>query len=176
MNISDLNELFYKKLSERISKLRKIFILSYEAVAKGTGLTGVTIKKIEESKGTSYINSIIPIINFYGINHADFFNFSKPLPSETQLRKNMIAFHKEHNSTAYEVIFEKPDLIDLIELRLLDSTLFDTWVTDKDVFAFCKKNYKISYTSIPNTLDLAVKKGFLIREPSAKPKQYKKKL
>ena len=69
------------------------------------------------------------------------------------------------------------DLIGLIEFRLLATDLFSEWVTAEQVISYCKTKYKFEYlpSSTPNTVDNAVKKGWLVVDDKTKPKRYRKK-
>jgi len=171
--IEDLNEFAVKKLK----KLRNTLLLSYRQVEKGAGLKKNTYSKIESGAVLTNLRTVGALINFYGMEYHEFFNFVKELPSERTLRKKIETYHKIHNSSAYEVIYEQPDLIELIEYRLLLSDLFTDWIIAEEVITYCKKQYKYAYllSSVRNTLNNAVTKGWLVRDDKSKPKRYKKK-
>ncbi|SKC02786.1 hypothetical protein SAMN05660841_03711 [Sphingobacterium nematocida] len=50
---------------------------------------------------------------------------------------------------------------------------FENWVDEQGVIDYCKKNYSFIYDTATNTLNSAVKKGWLQRDDNASPKKYK---
>src|SRR5690606_34787092 len=168
-----LNDAAVKKLKD----LRNILLLSFSQVERGARLKKNKYSKIESGSILSNLNTIGSLINFYGIEYHDFFNFEKELPDEKTLRRKIEAYHKRHNSSDYKVIYEQPDLIEFIEFRLLKTSLFADWVTAEQLVTYCKGNHKYDYivSSARNTLNNAVKKGWLVVDDKAKPKRYKRK-
>lgn len=166
-----------KKTGRKLSSIRAILVLSRGTIGKKISVDGQTIGKLEEGKTGGYTDKLSTLIFFYGYTHKEFYDFDKPLPTEKQLKSRMKRFHESIGSDAYKIIYDRPDLIDLIEFRLLATDLFSDWATAEQVIAYCKTKYHYEYlpTSVPNTLDNAVKKGWLVVDEKAKPKRYRKK-
>ncbi|WP_262245730.1 hypothetical protein [Parapedobacter soli] len=166
-----------KKSGDKLLKTRAILVLSRGTIGKKISVDGQTIGSLEEGETGGHTDKLSALILFYGYTHKEFYDFDKPLPTERQLKSRMKRFHEAIGSDAYKIIYDRPDLIDLIEFRLLATDLFSEWVTAEQVISYCKTKYKFEYlpSSTPNTLDNAVKKGWLAVDEKAKPKRYRKK-
>ncbi|PWG81917.1 helix-turn-helix domain-containing protein [Pararcticibacter amylolyticus] len=161
------------KTGNKLRDLRNILLLAVNVVSKATGISDSTIDRIEKGDVGVGSGRIYSLISFYGFEYQDFFKFSRPLPTEDQLRRQMKRFHEQNGCDAYKIIYSQPDLITLIEHKLLKTELFNDWVIEKTVYKFCEENFGYQYNSILNTLDLAVKKQFLIHEENSSPKRFK---
>lgn len=175
--ISNLINSTNKKVGNRLYGLRALLIFSKNKIGSASGIDGQTIGNLEEGNTGGYTDKLSALILFYGYTHKEFYDFDKPLPTERQLKSRMKKFHESIGSDAYKIIYDRPDLIDLIEFRLLATDLFSEWVTAEQVISYCKTKYKFEYlpSSTPNTLDNAVKKGWLVVDDKTKPKRYRKK-
>ncbi|HWK58470.1 MAG TPA: hypothetical protein VNQ80_14090 [Parapedobacter sp.] len=165
------------KVAEKLYGLRALLLLSRPKIGAEVGVDSKTIGNFEEGRTGGQTDKLSALIFFYGFTHKEFYDFDKPLPTEKQLKSRMKRFHEAIGSDAYKIIYDRPDLIDLIEFRLLATDLFSEWVTAEQVISYCKTKYHYEYlpTSVPNTLDNAVKKGWLVVDDKAKPKRYRKK-
>ncbi|SEM84705.1 Helix-turn-helix [bacterium A37T11] len=172
----DLADHILGQLPRRLKETRELLGLSIQSVARVTHLDEEHIGSLENQASAPSLATLIPLLAFYGFSLTEFFNFSKALPSSQALKTKMMRFHEKYGTEAYKVVYNRPKLINFIESTLLETSLFDHWITDKEVYEYCKENYNYRFLrkSIPNTLDLAVEKGFLIRDPDASPKRYKK--
>lgn len=171
--IKDTND----KIGRKLKGLRGILLLSRRKIAKELSMDGQTVGNFEEGKTGGNSDKLSALILFYGYTHEEFYDFSKPLPTEKQLKSKMKRFHESIGSDAYKIIYDRPDLIDLIEFRLLDTDLFDDWQDADQVIEYCEAKYGYQYisTSVPNTLNNAVKKSWLIRDDKSRPKRYRRK-
>jgi transcriptional regulator with XRE-family HTH domain len=170
------NELAIKNNIETGKKLRAIrnlLVRKPEEIADVLTMTTNTLKNAEngENVGVEIINELIL---FYGYSLSEFYNL-RSLPTWKKLIKKIEETHKAINSKSYEILFDQPSLIDLIEHRLLDTDLFTIWTDENAVIRYCKDSYGYEYKSATNTLNNAVTKEWLIRDDSVKPKKYMKK-
>lgn len=170
------NELAIKNNIETGKKLRAIrnlLVRKPEEIADVLTMTTNTLKNAEngENVGVEIINELIL---FYGYSLSEFYNL-RSLPTWKKLIKKIEETHKAINSKSYEILFDQPSLIDLIEHRLLDTDLFTIWTDENAVIKYCKDSYGYEYKSATNTLNNAVTKEWLIRDDSVKPKKYMKK-
>jgi transcriptional regulator with XRE-family HTH domain len=145
----------------KLRNLRNILLLSYQDIETATKVSRITVARVEDGEKGCNRESVLALIFFYGYELHKFYDFSKRLPTEKELKKQMIDFHINHESKEYEIIYKQPDLIELIEQKLLKTALFNKWVEVTDVYKFCKEKYVYEYNSISGTLILATKKGLL---------------
>lgn len=150
-----------REIGIRLKAIRKLLILSLKKAATGSDLTVASLKRLEEGKGNVHLINLLKLLTFYGIPVVEFFDFSKKLKEEKEFRANMINFHKKHNSLRHKIIDTPPDLIDLIELRLLDLNLFKEWVDVQAVDEYIKTAFGITYKNISGSLLTAIKNGWL---------------
>ncbi|SEM05080.1 hypothetical protein SAMN05216436_101265 [bacterium A37T11] len=150
------------KTIKKLEDLRNTLLLNYSEVEDGSGLKKGTYSKIARELVSSGLETIGAIILFFGFEYHEFFDFSKPLPSEAALKKRMERFHKAHGSTAYEVIYKQPELSEVIEHRLLHTSLFDNWVNVETISAYLKTSYGYEYGNVSAGLLGAVKSQLLI--------------
>lgn len=171
--VKTLNE----KMGKRLYGLRSLLMYSLTKIGKAAGIDGQTVRNFEEGRTGGQTDKLSALIFFYGYTHKEFYDFDKPLPTEKQLKSRMKKFHEAIGSDAYKIIYDRPDLIDLIEFRLLATDLFSDWVSAEQVIIYCKTKHHYEYlpSSVPNTLDNAVKKGWLVVDEKAKPKRYRKR-
>ncbi|RKO70766.1 hypothetical protein D7322_15980 [Sphingobacterium puteale] len=159
------------KTGKMLKALRNLLVRQPDEIASVLSMTTNTLKNAEKGAnvGTEVINELI---GFYGYTPKDFHSLES-LPTWEELLQKIESFHKANKSDVYLILKEKPNLIDLIEHRLLNTKLFKNWVDENSVLNFCKTEYDYSYESAINTLNNAVTKGWLIRDDSVKPKKYK---
>ena len=161
-----------KLIGKRLADLRNLLVKQPDEIASALSVSTNTVKHAEggANVGTEVLNELIL---FYGYSLKEFYSFPE-LPSWQILVKRIEKYHISIKSDSYLVIYDRPNLIHLIENRLLTSTdLFSNWVTEKDVLDFCKNNYSFIYDSATNTLNNIVKKDWLIRDDKSSPKKYK---
>lgn len=156
--MKDFAKQINEKSRHRLKDLRTKLLLTYKQVDKGAQVTQNTVSRIEKGTVASSLDNIGAIILFYGFEYHEFFNFSKPLPDEKSLRSQMERFHRKHDSKAYEVIYKQPELIELVEHRLIANGVFDKWVTTADVEDYLTEHYNYSYENVSGTLLRAVNK------------------
>lgn len=174
------NEIF-KNLSTRYNGLygnklkciRESLLLKPEDLATVLTISTNTIKKAEEG-GNVGIEVLNEIVLFYGFTIDQFYS-TDSVPDWQDLKKQIEKFHKEHKSESYKILNQRPQLIDLIEFRLLKNDFFENWVDEKQVLEFCKTEYAYEYSTAINTLNNAVTKGWLIVNDKYKPKKYRSK-
>jgi len=164
-----------EKAIERLIEVREALSLKIPALAKSSPLSKSTLERLEKREGTPSLETIFSLILFYGFTLSEFFDFEKPLPDADRLKRKMKAFHKKIESDAYEKVFSQPKLNDLIPEELIPNGYFDGYHTVAEVVDFCKEEYGYTYENATNTLNIAVKKGWLIRDDQSKPKRYRKK-
>jgi len=169
-NLSIRNNVLY---GNKLKCLRQSLLLKPEDLATVLTISTNTIKKAEEggNVGTEVLNEIIL---FYGFTIDQFYS-TDSIPHWTDLNKQIENFHKKHKSESYKILNQRPQLIDLIEYRLLGNNFFENWVDEKQVIEFCKEEYAYEYSTATNTLNNAVSKGWLIANENFKPKKYKVK-
>jgi len=161
-----------KLIGKRLADLRNLLVKQPDEIASALSVSTNTVKNAEggANVGTEVLNELIL---FYGYSLKEFYSFPK-LPSWQTLVKRIEKYHISIKSDSYLVIYDRPNLIHLIENRLLISTdLFSNWVTEKDVLDFCENNYSFIYDSATNTLNNIVKKDWLIRDDKSSPKKYR---
>ncbi|WP_257669825.1 helix-turn-helix transcriptional regulator [Parapedobacter tibetensis] len=168
---SDLIE----KAIRRLIEIREKLSIKIPRLAKASPLSRSTLERLEKREVTPSLESIFSLILFYGFTLPDFFDFDEPLPTAEKLKRRMKAFHKKTGSDAYEKVFTRPKLNDLIPEELITSGFFDDYHTVAEVADFCKEEYGYTYGNATNTLDNAVKKGWLVLDDRVKPKKYRKK-
>lgn len=158
---------------KKLRAIRNLLVRKPEEIADVLTMTTNTLKNAEngENVGVEIINELIL---FYGYSLSEFYNL-RSLPTWKKLIKKIEETHKAINSKSYEILFDQPSLIDLIEHRLLDTDLFTIWTDENAVIRYCKDSYGYEYKSATNTLNNAVTKEWLIRDDSVKPKKYMKK-
>lgn len=169
-NLATRNNVLY---GTKLKSLRQSLLLKPEDLAAVLTISTNTIKKAEEG-GNVGIDVLKEIIMFYGFTIDEFYS-SESIPHWQDLYKQIEKFHKKYKSESYKIINQRPQLIDLIEFRLLKSDLFKQWVDENQVLEFCKKEYAYEYSTAINTLNNAVSKGWLIVNEDSKPKKYKVK-
>lgn len=158
---------------KKLRAIRNLLVRKPEEITDVLTMTTNTLKNAEngENVGVEVINELIL---FYGYSLSEFYNL-RSLPTWKKLIKKIEDTHKAINSKSYEILFDQPSLIDLIEHRLLDTDLFTIWADENAVIKYCKDSYGYEYKSATNTLNNAVTKEWLIRDDSVKPKKYMKK-
>lgn len=157
----------------KLRQLRNSLVLKPEDLSSVLTISTNTIKKAEEG-GNVGIEVIGELVLFYGFTLEQFYNL-EILPSWEELTNQVIEFNKKNRSNAFEILFERPHLQDLIEFRILGTNLFKEWVNETQVIEFCKKEYNYNYSSATNTLNNCVNKGWLISDENLKPKRYRLK-
>lgn len=167
--LSSLENMYFGKLLE---ELRNTLLLKPEDLADVLSISTNTIKKAERG-GNVGIEVLGELIFFYGFTFEEFYSL-KQIPHWKELVLRIETFHKKHRSQAYKILYKKPNLIDLIEFRLLKTDFFDKWMDEQDVIQKCEKEYGFKFDSATNTLNNAVTKGWLISNDRTKPKKYKK--
>lgn len=156
---------------QRLRALRNILIRNPEEIAEVLTISVNTLKNIESGKNAG-IESICELIFFYGYSLKEFYSMTK-LPTKEELFRRIEKFHSKIGSDTYKIIYENPKLIALIEFELLNTELFETWVTEKEVVKYCLENYKYEYTQAAKTLNNAFAKGWLTKDEKSKPKRWK---
>ena len=140
---NSVKELILKQLDEHYKKLRalrNLLLLTTAELESATKISASSIKRVENGKNIG--NDILgQLIFFYGYSFEEFFAL-KALPTWQELIKRMETFHKKNGSESYKVIYTiKPTIKDLLQYRAINSTLFDNWVSSKEVVIFCEKHY-----------------------------------
>lgn len=156
---NDVRELILKQLDEHYKKLkalRHLLLLSIPELESAITISASSIKRAENGKNVG--NDILgQLIFFYGYTFEEFFAL-KTLPTWQELIKRMEAFHTKIGSESYKVIYTvEPTIRDLLQYRAINSTLFDNWVSSKEVEIFCEKHYGF-LTSNPQDKDGKEKK------------------
>ena len=167
-NLATRNNVLY---GNKLKCLRQSLLLKPDDLAAVLTISTNTLKKAEQG-GNVGIEIINEIVFFYGFAIDQFYS-TESLPNWQDLKKQIEKFHKEHKSESYKILNQRPQLIDLIEYRLLKSDFFKQWVDENQVLEFCKTEYAYEYSTATNTLNNAVSKGWLIANENFKPKKYK---
>lgn len=160
------------QIGDRLKSLRNLLAKKPDEIASVLTMSANTLKSAEsgENVGIEVINELI---FFYGYNLKEFYSLDK-LPKWEVLTQRIIKYHRSIKSDAYLILKNRPNLMELLEHRLITSTdLFENWVDEKEVISFCENNYSFIYDSATNTLNRAVKKGWLQRNDKTSPKKYK---
>lgn len=173
LKFAELAQESSKRYGTTLKLFRNILLRNPEEIASVLTITVNTIKNIESGKN-SHAENINELIFFYGYSLQEFYSL-KQLPTWQDLFKKMKVAHSSIDSEAYKIIYKNPNLIDLIEYRLLGSVFFETWVTEKEVVQFCSNNYNYEYTQAAQTLNKAVENGWLIKDEKSKPMRWKRK-
>ncbi|WP_164111694.1 MULTISPECIES: hypothetical protein [Sphingobacterium] len=161
-----------KQIGERLKGLRNLLAKRAEEISSVLAMSTNTLKGAEngENVGVEVINELIL---FYGYTLQEFYSLKK-LPSWKALMQRIIKYHMSIQSNAHMILEERAGLMELLEHRLIPNTkLFEDWVDEQEVIDFCKKNYSFIYDTATNTLNSAVKKGWLQRDDNVSPKKYK---
>ena len=166
-NLAKRNNVLY---GNKLKCLRQSLLLKPEDLAAVLTISTNTIKKAEQG-GNVGIEIINEIVLFYGFTIDQFYS-TDSVPNWQDFKKQIEKFHKEHKSESYKIINQRPQLIDLIEYRLLKSDFFKQWVDEDQLLEFCNREYNYNYSSATNTLNNCVQKGWLIIDENAKPKKY----
>ncbi len=175
--LKDIAESNNSKVGERLITLRNLLVIKPEDISEVLSITVNTIKNAESGNKNVGIEILFELIAFYGYTATEFFNFNKSLPTWKSLRSKMIRHHQTTGLNVLTILNKQPELYDLIQFRLLDTDLFNDWKDADQVIEYCSAKYQYEYlpTSVPNTLNNAVKKGWLIRDDDSKPKRYRKR-
>lgn len=176
-----INSLFYynlskdssSKLSDKMRSIREALKLSIHTVSRVSGIQYNTIDRIEKLKVSASVETIFPLIFFYGFSLSDFFDFDKQLPSADKLKAQLIKFHKTNGSDAYLKLFKDPKLIDLLEEELIPSGYFKISHDVAEVQQHCRDTYGYHYPSATGSLNTATEKGWLIKDTESSPMRYK---
>ncbi|MFD2554201.1 hypothetical protein [Sphingobacterium tabacisoli] len=161
-----------KQIGERLKGLRNLLAKRPEEISSVLSMSTNTLKGAEngENVGIEVINELIL---FYGYTLQEFYSLKK-LPSWKALMQRIIKYHISIKSVAHGILEERSGLMELLEHRLIPNTkLFENWVDEQGVIDYCKKNYSFTYDTATNTLNSAVKKGWLQRDDNISPKKYK---
>lgn len=147
----------HKETGQRLKELRNLLLLSVSSLSKATNIPRPTIVRIEKGNDSKR-SAVEALILFYGYSIPEFYRFGK-LPTESNLRKRIQQFHKKNHSQSFKIINDQPDLIEIIEHKILKNyTLFNDWVGVKTVHQFCLAELGYNYTNVSGTLLTAVKK------------------
>lgn len=183
-----IKELLLKQNIEngkKLSALRNLLILKPKDLAPYLSISINTIKSAESGENVG-IDVIGQLIFFYGYTFEEFFAL-KTLPTWQELIKQMETFHKKNGSDSYKVIYTiEPSIKDLLQYRAINSTLFDNWVSSKEVEIFCEKHYgfktinskdnkgKEKNPSTVNALNALVKLDLLVKKGKTSDVAYKR--
>lgn len=184
-----IKELLLKQNIENGKKLfalRNLLLLKPKDLATILPISTNTIRSAEKGKNVG-IDVIGQLIFFYGYTFEEFFAL-KTLPTWQELIKRMEAFHTKIGSESYKIIYSiKPSIKDLLQYRAINSTLFDNWVSSKEVEIFCEKHYgfktnhpenkdgKTKDASTVNALNTLVELDLLIKQGKTSNLTYKRK-
>lgn len=157
----------------KLKQIRNLLVIKPEDLASVLTISTNTIKKAEEG-GNVGIEVLGEILMFYGFTIEHFYSLDS-LPNWEELTKQIEKFHLKNKSEGYKILSQRPQLIDLIEHRLLKTYFFRHWVDENQVIEFCKKEYNHHYTNATNTLNNCVDKGWLISDENTRPKKYRLK-
>lgn len=164
------------EIGRRLYILRNLLMLTREHVFLLTKISTSTLTRIESGKFPSKSINIEILSNLYQIEKADLFNIHKPLPTWKTLKKRVLAAHRS-NQTLLKFLNERPEVKNVIEFRLLQTTYLNTFKTAKQVMKQIKKSYSITYTqsTVKNSLDILVDNGIVeIKGKNVVPQEYRK--
>src|SRR5690606_2056876 len=102
---SSLIKKINQNTGKRLFALRAILVLSRGKIGKKIDVDGQTIGSLESGETGGYSDKLSALILFYGYSHKEFYDFSKPLPTEKQLKSKMKRFHESIGSDAYKIIY-----------------------------------------------------------------------
>lgn len=159
-------------LGEKLEKMRNLLVLKPKDLASVLTVSTNTIIKAEKG-GNVGVNVLGELMFFYGYTIEEFSSL-KNLPSWEELQERIISFHKRHNSKAYKILEKKPRLIDLIELRLLHTTVFKNWIDESGLNEYCRIKFNFDYIDTDSTLELLVKRKILVKKEDDSGIFYKK--
>ncbi|WP_028295703.1 helix-turn-helix domain-containing protein [Olivibacter sitiensis] len=172
---SSQSDHLFIKASNRLKEIRATLALSLYTVSKYSKIPRNTIDRIENGEVSPSFDTLVPLILFYGFTLGDFFDFETPLPEFEDLKVKMKTFYEENGYDILEMVFSNPNLMDLIPENLIPNGYFDEYRTVAETTDYCETEYGYTYGNATNTLNNAVKKGWLIRDDKSKPKRYRKK-
>lgn len=151
----------------RIRSLRKLVSLTVTQLGKATEISKGTINSIESGRGFN-ADYILAISHFFAMELSELANYRLPLPNELEFRARIKEYHEKHESTAYEVLDEQPNLNAVIEFRLARTEfLLGKSRSVKEISAFCNEEYGLTLKSsiLSQALKKAVDNEILVREP-----------
>ena len=165
--MKDLIKKEKEQLGSKIQKLRELLSLTQLQLGKALGISKGTIASMEAGKRFTG-DYLLAIVHFFAMDLSEFSNFRTALPDELAFRSRIKEYHKKHNSTAYKILDEPPNLNALIEFRLVKSDFFKTPKTVKEIVEHCNSEYELSFKSsiVSQALINATKSGILKRRKS----------
>lgn len=171
-----MKESIETQIGNRYFLIRNLLLLTRMEVLDLTGISISTLTRIEKGKLSTNTGTTDKLSNLYQTPKEDIYNTGKPLPTWKELRKRVLAAHR-NNEKLIGYLDKKPESKQIIEYRVMRSSFLDSFRSAREVALHIRRRYAFSYShsTVKNSLDILTDLGLLETARSEKePQQFRK--